>query len=72
MNSVDIFDVSAVSNPTVMKSGAGWHTQSVTGIAPEPRVDFCLVVFSASDNSSHNIHMYGGTPTLKPILEDYQ
>lgn len=59
MNQVNIFDVSTVLG-TANNTSDGWYTQTITGTAPESRVDFCLVLASAPDNSSHNIYMYGG------------
>ncbi|KAF4637225.1 hypothetical protein G7Y89_g847 [Cudoniella acicularis] len=60
MNQVNVFDVSAATNSVVMGDSGGWYTQSLTGTVPEPRVDFCLVLASAPDNTSHSIYMYGG------------
>ena len=62
MSQINIFDVEAAtgSNSTGVKDG--WSTQVITaGKLPEARVDFCLIVIPAPDNSSFNIHMYGGT-----------
>jgi hypothetical protein len=59
MDQVNIFDVSTVLNNT-NSTADGWYTQTITGTVPQPRVDFCLVLASAPDNSSHNIYMYGG------------
>jgi len=59
MNQINIFDVSTVLG-TANDSSDGWYTQTITGTVPESRVDFCLVLASAPDNSSHNIYMYGG------------
>lgn len=58
MDQVNIFDVA--SAPDSQSDDDGWYTQTITGEAPAPRVDFCLVVAPAPDNSSFNIHMYGG------------
>jgi hypothetical protein len=64
MNQVNIFDVASVSSPNSGSSSNGWYTQTITGTVPDPRVDFCLVLASAPDNSSFNIYMYGGTTKL--------
>ena len=40
-----------------------WFAQTTTiegGIYPSGRIEFCSVVASAEDNSSHNIYIYGG------------
>jgi hypothetical protein len=60
MNQVNIFDVSSLSSPDSSSSSNGWYTQTIAGTVPDPRIDFCLVLASAPDNSSFNIYMYGG------------
>jgi hypothetical protein len=62
MEQINIFDVSDItsSSSTNGTAGGGWSSQLITGIVPDPRVDFCLVLASAPDNSSLNIYMYGG------------
>jgi hypothetical protein len=60
MNAVNIFDVSSLASPDSSSSSNGWYTQTIAGTAPDPRIDFCLVLASAPDNSSFNIYMYGG------------
>ena len=51
-----------------------WFAQSTTAHAefyPTMRLEFCSVVASASDNSSHNIYIYGGwDPGSESIKED--
>ncbi|TAQ85422.1 hypothetical protein B7494_g6243 [Chlorociboria aeruginascens] len=59
MNQVNIFDISAITGNST-GTDDGWYTQIISGNVPQPRVDFCLVLASAPDNSSHNIYMYGG------------
>jgi hypothetical protein len=54
--SIDIFDVGSLANG----SSGVWISQSTSGTLPSPRVDACVVVMPAPDNSSHNIYMYGG------------
>lgn len=62
MNQVTIYDVAAAYGSD---SASGWYTQQTSGIAPEPRVDFCVVLATAPDNSSQNIFLYGGwDPTI--------
>ena len=52
-----------------------WYTQSTTAEARRPPSasdgsDFCAVVASAEDNSSHNIYIYGGyLPVGRPSNE---
>ncbi|KAF2465573.1 uncharacterized protein BDR25DRAFT_295165 [Lindgomyces ingoldianus] len=58
LQTVDIFDIdSYLSNSS---TNGTWYRQNTTGDIPEPRIDFCTVVISAPDNSSHNIYLYGG------------
>ncbi|KAJ5314466.1 Major facilitator superfamily domain general substrate transporter [Penicillium atrosanguineum] len=56
-DSVDFLDVASIDNGA---SNGTWYTQATTGSVPAARTDFCLVVASAPDNSSHSIYMYGG------------
>jgi hypothetical protein len=62
MDQINIFDVSKISSPspTSDTAGDGWSSQVIIGTVPDPRVDFCLVLAPAPDNSSLNIYMYGG------------
>jgi hypothetical protein len=55
---VDILDVGSLSNAST--PDGIWYKQKTTGVIPKPRLDACVVVASAPDNSSHNIYMYGG------------
>jgi hypothetical protein len=66
---VDVFDVdSYLQNPS---SNGTWYSQKTTGEIPAPRIDFCTVVMSASDNSSHHIYLYGGfDPITKTGYDD--
>ena len=53
MESVNVFDIATQT----------WFAQSTTaqaGFHPPGRKQFCSVVASAEDNSSHNIYIYGG------------
>ena len=66
MEQIHLFDVATVASQSSLSNGAantGWSSQFATGTLPAPRVDFCLVLASASDNSSANIYMYGGKLT---------
>ncbi|KAH8148912.1 uncharacterized protein LAJ45_06886 [Morchella importuna] len=45
-----------------------WYLQPTTGRTPPDRKSNCAVVTSASDGSSHQIHVYGGT---RPLDKDY-
>ena len=51
-----------------------WFAQTTTtqgGMYPSGRIEFCSVVASAEDNSSHNIYIYGGlTRPNDPIEYD--
>lgn len=60
MSQVNIFDVASAFNPASANSNNGWYTQTITGVAPNPRVDFCVGTVVAPDESSFNIHVYGG------------
>ena len=57
MTEVDVFDVATVYN-TSTPDGVWYRqnttTQNATDV-PSPRVDFCLVLASAQDLSSHNM-----------------
>lgn len=54
---VDVFDLASYSST---RGNDAWFTQSTSGDVPPSRIDFCTVLASAPDNSSHNIYMYGG------------
>jgi hypothetical protein len=64
-----VFDIdSYLQNPS---SNGSWYSQRTTGDIPAPRIDFCTVVISASDNSSHHIYLYGGIdPITKTGYDD--
>ncbi|KAJ5530000.1 Galactose oxidase/kelch beta-propeller [Penicillium freii] len=50
METVSVFDV-----------GSGtWYLQKTTGDIPPQLTEFCSVLASAADGSSHNIYIYGG------------
>ena len=69
MDSVDIFDVSALSD-SPSNSTSGWYRQLTTGDIPPPRLDFCLISASAPDHSSQNIYLYGGRGANDAIYDD--
>ncbi|KAJ5968493.1 Galactose oxidase/kelch beta-propeller [Penicillium viridicatum] len=50
METVSVFDV---------ESGS-WYLQKTTGDIPPQLTEFCSVLASAADGSSHNIYIYGG------------
>lgn len=58
-NSVDVFDISSFKSSKLDADGM-WYRQPTSGFAPAPRIDFCTIITSAPDNSSHNIWIYGG------------
>lgn len=58
MQSVDIFDVGSLKNAS--NPNGVWYKQQTSGAQPSPRIDACVVVAAAPDNSSYNIYMYGG------------
>ncbi|KAF2193767.1 hypothetical protein K469DRAFT_728851 [Zopfia rhizophila CBS 207.26] len=68
-STVDVFDIdSYVQNPS---SNGTWYPQKTTGEIPDPRIDFCLVSISTTDNSSHHIYLYGGiNPTQNNTMYD--
>lgn len=53
MDEIDIFDISSYYNASL--PAGTWYKQTTSGDTPDPRVDFCLVVASAPDGSSHNM-----------------
>jgi LPXTG-motif cell wall-anchored protein len=67
---VDVFDIdSYLQNPS---NNGTWYQQNTTGSVPKPRVNFCTVVTSAPDNSSHHIYLYAGNdPTIHKNNDPY-
>lgn len=57
MRFIDVFDVASLDDG----SDGVWYTQKASGDIPDPRVEPCLVVASAPDNSSYN--MWVSAPT---------
>ncbi|KAH8730743.1 hypothetical protein GQ44DRAFT_605739 [Phaeosphaeriaceae sp. PMI808] len=62
---VDVFDIDSYLREPA--NNGSWYSQKTSGDIPQPRIDFCTVVVSAPDNSSHHIYLYGGT---NPISGD--
>ncbi|KAJ6169578.1 hypothetical protein N7497_002421 [Penicillium chrysogenum] len=50
METVSVFDVESKT----------WYLQNTTGDIPPQLTEFCSVLASAADGSSHNIYIYGG------------
>ncbi|KAI3207680.1 hypothetical protein CBS147311_2781 [Penicillium roqueforti] len=50
METVSVFDVESKA----------WYLQNTTGDIPPQLTEFCSVLASAADGSSHNIYIYGG------------
>jgi hypothetical protein len=50
MQTVSVFDVESKT----------WYLQNTTGDIPPQLTEFCSVLASAADGSSHNIYIYGG------------
>ncbi|EPS44809.1 hypothetical protein H072_1146 [Dactylellina haptotyla CBS 200.50] len=61
LNVIDVFDI----------KNNKWTKQATSGETPKIRVNACAAVFSAPDNSSHNVYMYGGQ-NLQPAGEQVQ
>ncbi|KAK6336530.1 hypothetical protein TWF696_002080 [Orbilia brochopaga] len=61
LNIIDVFDI----------KNNRWTKQATSGETPKIRVNACAVVFSAPDNSSHNVYMYGGQ-NLQPAGDQTQ
>ncbi|CAG8097522.1 unnamed protein product [Penicillium olsonii] len=55
MDTVSLFDVESKT----------WYLQNTTGDTPPQLTEFCSVLASAPDGSSHNIYIYGGYDGLK-------
>ena len=52
---VEVFDIeSYLKDPT---ENGTWYSQSTSGDIPPARIDFCTVIGSAPDNSSHNMYV---------------
>ena len=64
MDEIDIFDISSIYNSST--PDGTWHKQKAVGEIPDGRVDSCLALASAPDNSSYN--MYGSKISLHSIF----
>lgn len=53
MDEIDIFDVASYYNAST--PDGTWYKQTTSGDTPDPRIDFCLILASAPDGSSHNV-----------------
>ncbi|KAH8719221.1 hypothetical protein GQ44DRAFT_390314 [Phaeosphaeriaceae sp. PMI808] len=61
---IDIFDIDSYR---INQAGNGtWYQQKASGEIPPPRIDSCVVLGSAPDNSSHNIYLFGGWDPTQP------
>jgi hypothetical protein len=56
MEEITIIDIASL----LRGDDVWWFRQDTSPHAPPALVDFCAVVASAADNSSHNIYVYGG------------
>lgn len=68
MSQVDVFDIDAYYRHN--ESYSGWYALNVTGDIPNPRAEFCVVMISAPDNTSHNIYLYGGIGENNVTFDD--
>lgn len=68
LQSVDIFDVGSLNNAST--PDGTWYSQRTSGSTPSPRIDVCLVVAAAPDNSSYNIYMYGGRDGVNTYYDE--
>lgn len=50
METVSVFDIASKT----------WYSQNTTGDTPPQLTEFCSVLASAADGSSHNVYIYGG------------
>lgn len=53
MDEIDVFDIASLYNAST--PDGTWFKQIASGNIPGRRVDFCLIVASAPDSSSHNM-----------------
>ncbi|KAK4983980.1 hypothetical protein LTR50_006890 [Elasticomyces elasticus] len=69
MDYVDIFDLGHLYDHGNDSTG-GWYKQKATGDIPPKRAEFCSVLASALDNSSHNIYVHGGRGPNNKFYDD--
>ena len=50
---IEVFDIAPYLRDPA--SNGTWYVQATSGDIPSPRIDFCTIVASAPDNSSHNM-----------------
>ena len=55
MDQIDIFDVASYYNAST--PDGMWYKQRATGDIPRRRLDHCLILASAPDDSSHNLQV---------------
>ncbi|MCJ1270815.1 hypothetical protein MMC22_010712 [Lobaria immixta] len=68
MGQIDIFEVASLDKPAT--PDGVWYKQNATGDIPDGRIDFCLFLATAADNSSYNIYLYGGRGANQKIFDD--
>jgi hypothetical protein len=61
METVSVYDVNTKT----------WYLQNTTGETPPQLTEFCSVLASAADGSSHNIYIYGGYNGLNANSNPY-
>lgn len=57
MTSLPVYDIDAGT----------WYIQNTTGDPPPQLTEFCSVVASAADGSSHNVYIYGGYDGINAV-----
>lgn len=67
MDNITIFDVGAYLRND---SEQLWYSQNATGDIPGPRAQFCTVLVSAEDGSSHNIYVHAGHGPNQTLYDD--
>ncbi|KAF2672035.1 hypothetical protein BT63DRAFT_452532 [Microthyrium microscopicum] len=67
MQTVQVFDVGSIS---ASSPDGKWYKQTTSGVAPSPRLDACITVMAAPDNSSYNVYMYGGRDGLNAYFDE--
>jgi hypothetical protein len=65
MSEIDIFDINSYYQNT-----STWYKQNATGDIPPARAEFCSVIISPPDNSTHNIYVYGGQGPNNQYYDD--
>ena len=73
MQTVSVFDIATktwLNQSTTAQGEEAFYDKDSVGNYPPDRANFCSVVASAEDNSSHNIYIYGGRDWGSFILTD--